>query len=531
MSGAAVFTGPLLIGVVVDDPARFGTDRLRVAPVAPVLDGLGGVDGLRTGPVTPVGALGRIDLSWQTWLALNPVEEHPSPSSERIPWRLLLPEYGVVPFHGATTAGRPGLLVRGEDLVAARCVLGQGGSGKTRLARELFLTMADRGWQAGLAGPATAAEGEQAGLEWPLLLLVDEADQETAKLRLLFRRLTAWPHNGPRVRVLLVSRHQGTWWDALVQYTKCLAVETADDPVRLASGLLGADERADQYRAAVTALAPHLPSPRDPAVPDLSDRAFQNPLLVHVRGLLDLLGVAPGEGSDVRDRVLDAILKLERARWNEPIGRLPAPPEAVRHPAVKVALPDSQHRPRRPGRRAARDPGPARPACAVARGRLGSCVVREPFPPPWVDPRGLDLLKEQLLATCPDLTDLVASCYEQVRGHRDRVERLLIELVRADHRPPVAEALNNLLANRRPELVALAVEGSTTGDGLPDLLADAPARHPQPPVAATCADLLPGERCGVSCSDSPRPSPPGRSATTEPKPHPTPTAPPTSQCR
>ena len=38
MSGAALFAGPFLVGVVVVDPARFGTDRVVAAPIAPLLD-------------------------------------------------------------------------------------------------------------------------------------------------------------------------------------------------------------------------------------------------------------------------------------------------------------------------------------------------------------------------------------------------------------------------------------------------------------------------------------------------------------
>jgi hypothetical protein len=38
MSGAALFAGPFLVGVVIVDPARFGTDRVVAAPIVPLLD-------------------------------------------------------------------------------------------------------------------------------------------------------------------------------------------------------------------------------------------------------------------------------------------------------------------------------------------------------------------------------------------------------------------------------------------------------------------------------------------------------------
>jgi tetratricopeptide (TPR) repeat protein len=53
MSGAALFAGPFLVGVVVVDPAGFGSDRVAAAPVAPLLADAGlaallgtGADGL-----------------------------------------------------------------------------------------------------------------------------------------------------------------------------------------------------------------------------------------------------------------------------------------------------------------------------------------------------------------------------------------------------------------------------------------------------------------------------------------------------
>ena len=37
MSGAALFAGPFLVGIVIIDPARFGADRVVAVPVAPLL--------------------------------------------------------------------------------------------------------------------------------------------------------------------------------------------------------------------------------------------------------------------------------------------------------------------------------------------------------------------------------------------------------------------------------------------------------------------------------------------------------------
>ncbi len=300
----------------------------------------------------------------------------------------------------------------------------------------------------------------------------------------------------------MVSRYLGAWWDSLVRDTLGVVEDFTDDPVLLGTGLLEVNERATHYSAAVEAFASRLdrPESEETRAPDLGDPAFENPLLVHMHALLDLLNSAPGAGSDVRAQVLDGILNLERTRWQAPADRHVAPPPAVQHKAVTVALLVA---------------GTSREDLAGALGaipdlsdvpvghRLGVAdwvhnLYQNPVPPPWVYPLGLGLLKEQLLATCPDLTELVARCYEHVRTTPARVAHLLDELVRADHRPPVGEALDGLLADRLPDAVTHALEGSAAADRFPDLLADALTLHPQPSAAAACAGLLPTEHCGVS---------------------------------
>ena len=87
MSGAALFAGPFLVGVVVVDPARFGTDRLVAAPVAPLLGdaelaGLLGTDAERVGGVGPRL---RLALTAQMSVALAPPYRTPTPRLGREP--------------------------------------------------------------------------------------------------------------------------------------------------------------------------------------------------------------------------------------------------------------------------------------------------------------------------------------------------------------------------------------------------------------------------------------------------------------
>src|SRR5262249_37080908 len=102
MSGAALFAGPFLVGVVVIDPDRFGADRLVAAPVAPLLGDaeLAGLLETNAGSVVGVGPGFRLAFPSETSVAIAPPYRAATPPLGREPTRLLLPEYGIVPFTG-----------------------------------------------------------------------------------------------------------------------------------------------------------------------------------------------------------------------------------------------------------------------------------------------------------------------------------------------------------------------------------------------------------------------------------------------
>src|SRR6185437_3274835 len=216
MSGAALFTGPFLVGVVVIDPARFGTDRVAAAPVAPLLDDaeLAGRLGVSADGVAEVGPRLRLAVTAGTSLALAPPYRAATPRLGREPARLLLPEYGIVPF-----AGRAGDLdtLQGWCLDGAapalRLVTGAGGSGKSRLAAEACVRMAGRGWQAGFADPKAPGGPAQLEFDRPTLLVIDDADLNVTLLADLVSAVSYWPAGGPPVRLLLLARHSTGWWD------------------------------------------------------------------------------------------------------------------------------------------------------------------------------------------------------------------------------------------------------------------------------------------------------------------------------
>ena len=129
-------------------------------------------------------------------------------------------------------------------------------------------------------------------------------------------------------------------------------------------------------------------------------------------------------------------------------------------------------------------------AAAGARAAVATWL-RELYPgsdPPWVAPLRPDLLAEQLLATCAQLSDLVLAGYASI-AMPEQAEQILTELTRAGTRPPVREALDRLLDAHLPDLLTAAIDAPA--GRLPDLLDLALQLAPQPGPAATLAGQMP----------------------------------------
>ena len=503
MSGAALFAGPFLVAVVVIDPARFGTDRVVAAPIAPLLADmeLAGLLAVSVDGVAGVGPRLRLAVTAETSVALAPPYRAATPRLGREPTRLLWPEYGIVPF-----AGRDGDLdtLQGWCLDGAapalRLVTGAGGSGKTRLAAEACVRMAGQGWQAGFADPKAPGGRAQLEFDRPTLLVVDDADLNVPLLADLVRTVGYWPPGTPPVRLLLLARHTVGWWDTLNQRTGQLVGELADPALDLRDGELAPAGRAGQHTRALSAFAAYLPDPVTSAGPvRLADPAFANPLLVHMHALLSVCGAqVPTTGIAVRERILDAVLDRERDRWAAtfPAG-VPTGGARARQQAVTVATllaPPTEAA----AAQALTVIGEFAPDVAAGARAAVATWLRELYPgsdPPWVAPLRPDLLAEQLLATCAQLSDLVLAGYAGA-GRPEQVEQLLAELTHADTRLPVREALGELLEVHLPVLFAAAVDRPS--GRLPDLLDLALTRCPQPEAAAELVGQLPERSTGLA---------------------------------
>src|SRR6185437_11214134 len=103
-----------------------------------------------------------------------------------------------------------------QSRVSVRLITGQGGQGKTRLARELCRHMSLRGWLAGMLRTTltdTALEALQP-TSFPCLLVVDYAETRIDQTAQLLRTVVQNDRVG-FTRVLLLARAAGDWWTNL----------------------------------------------------------------------------------------------------------------------------------------------------------------------------------------------------------------------------------------------------------------------------------------------------------------------------
>ena len=517
MSGAALFAGPFLMGVVVIDPAPFRTDRVVAAPVAPLLDDVELANLLETSAehVVGVGPRLRLAVTAETSVALAPPYQKPTPRLGAEPTRLLLPEYGIVPFLGRDNdlelleawcmsglaqprAGDHDQLHERRQAAALRVVVGAAGSGKTRLAAETCVRMTGKGWQAGFADPDTPGGRAQLEFDLPTLLVVDDADLKASLpwVPRLVDTVGHRPFQTPPIRLLLLARHTTGWWDTLNQSTNRLAAELADSLLMLHEGALALVDRSEHHARARAAFATHVQDPVTPAAQPplvLTASAFVNPLVVHMHALLTVCGGdVPTTGTAVRERILDAVLDRERKRWADTF-----PPNVLssgaraHHQAVAAATLLAPPTEAATARAMTVIGELASDAAAGARAAVATWL-RELYTgsdPPWVASLRPDLLAEQLLASCPQLSDLVLAGFTGGMDAPEQCEQLLTQLVRAESRPPVHNALAQLLAAHFPYLLGIAVMTATSP--LPDPLDLALTHCPQPEAAANYLNLLP----------------------------------------
>jgi hypothetical protein len=314
MSGAALFSGELLVGVLIIDPPRFGPDRLLAAPIDVLAKEPGfraalAADALELPAVEDVvAARGVLTPPYQMW-----------PGSGSATSLLLRSEFGVAPFRGRTAELEA---LSGwcdvDERVAVGVLTGGGGIGKTRLAAELCARQGRVGW---LTGSLVAPSPGLASAASPVLVTIDEAHTRVDEVASLLATLRGFPQPA---RILLLSRGLGEWWSEVLPDR--LAGD-ASAQVALASALTmqvgpAHDDvagRREAFEEAARAFAATLGHPVPAlAAPDLTGDPFDRMLFIHLAALTALEGgeEAPREGP-IADALIADALDRERKYWRE----------------------------------------------------------------------------------------------------------------------------------------------------------------------------------------------------------------------
>lgn len=425
MSGAALFAGPYLVGVVRHHPGAHGQDRLVATPIGRLLED----EGFRRQLVAAgasetdleaidVGARFRVEVATDLSFVLGP-PVWPLPAGYSLadgPGRLLWAEHGLVPFLGRE-AELAKLLVwcDGQRRLSVRVLLGRGGTGKSRLAAEACIAMRKRGWDGGPVDfSAPGGDNTRLQLERSTLLVLDDADLQIGRAAQLITHFDR-NHSAPTTRVLLIARSASAWFTELRQ--ACPAVDGwleppldrdgwLEPPLDLDAASVASLDRTTQFTAAARVFAPLLdrPLPASPWLP-LDDPDFDTPLLVHANALLSSLEEPPstcGSTSGARDKVLGRLVLREQQRWK---ATRPAQVDAeVAARGVAVATLAGANRDESQYRRLLRALEELSPS---ERGALARWLARR------VDPLRPDLLASAHLAgILRDVPELPAAVYD-----------------------------------------------------------------------------------------------------------------------
>jgi tetratricopeptide (TPR) repeat protein len=243
----------------------------------------------------------------------------PGPAREGGVAQLLRPEEEVVSFWP-----RPELDVLFDWVnslrpVAVQLVTGDGGTGKTRLARQLAGEVAEIGWRTRWvpAGTEQEAAGMARDAGEPVLLVVDYAETR-AGLPELLAEVTS-DADGPNMRVLLLARSAGEWWQQLISSSEYRPSEllAAVRPITLGP-VSGRSGQPEVFRQALAAFAGKLGAECPDAEIMLAD-PHAIVLVIHAAALLAVLdhssaGRAAG-APGTKAAALAGLLRHEARYW------------------------------------------------------------------------------------------------------------------------------------------------------------------------------------------------------------------------
>lgn len=239
---------------------------------------------------------------------------------------LLRADEACVPFDAARTDALDSLLdwtcrPDGYPLMV-QLIIGEGGVGKTRLLLEVCRRL-NSDWVVGFLDN-TATHQETRGQFRTLLsqhanilVVIDYAEARREELAALVESALPFPNS--RVRIVLLARDGGDWWERLaIDFPKCervFAGTATSGPFPLPPLYLATESRDVAYGNALLAFATRLNitdfEHHTLAPPDLSAHHFGSPLYIQMAALLALRG----ERSVTASGLADGLLRHEERYW------------------------------------------------------------------------------------------------------------------------------------------------------------------------------------------------------------------------
>ncbi|MGO9329275.1 MAG: metallophosphoesterase family protein, partial [Steroidobacteraceae bacterium] len=244
---------------------------------------------------------------------------------------LLRPESRVVRFNRLREPLRDTIIqwaIEQDQPIKLRLQAGEGGAGKTRLLIEVCDKLEkDHGWRAGFVErsqsiatrlPALFQEGK------PCLLVLDYAESRSTEIVELVRT-AVYAKNAPPMRLVLLARDGGDWWNHLADAAgndKVISAilqsfQTKAGPYLMESEGIPQENRAELFDEALQDFATFKRKPVPAGdTPNLSDGIFADPLFIHLAAIArlrgevgisekDLLGMALGHERSYWRRLLD----------------------------------------------------------------------------------------------------------------------------------------------------------------------------------------------------------------------------------
>ena len=233
--------------------------------------------------------------------------------------RYLRPEEAVVPFRHRPELDELLSWCVSAAHAAMRLVTGDGGAGKTRLALRLGEELTAHGWQPLWVprGSERDAVGAVHTMGQPCVLVVDYAETRGELAGLLDD--VAADHDGPDLRVVLLARSAGEWWQQLLANAEEPTAALLEISALLTLGpLRAAGGMQEVFDDAVAAFAQEMGTGRPDARLALSD---PDPvvLVVHAAALLAVVdyatGARPRDQAVSGPEVLEALLRHEARYW------------------------------------------------------------------------------------------------------------------------------------------------------------------------------------------------------------------------